>query len=435
MTETSLQIVVIFLLILANGAFALSEIAVVSARKPRLRHQAEAGKRPAKLALSLAEHPNDFLSTVQVGITLIGTLAGAVGGATLGEKLGLYLNAVSYIAPHGEAAGILLVVISITYVSLILGELVPKRIALSNPERFAMAVAGPMRLLSRISTPAVRILSGSTNLVLRLMPMRKGAEPTITEAEIRAMIEEGTKIGAFDETEQEMIEGVFRLGDRKVVELMQPRVNIEWLDLRQHPEENLATISGSQYSRFPVGDGNLDLIAGYVHVGDLLHRHIAGQPLDIGAALRPLPAVPDSMRALKLLETFQQHGTHIALVVDEHGGTEGIITMHDILEAVVGSLPAPGEKPDSGVTRREDGSWLVDGMLPIFEFKEIIALGNLPGERDAAFTTVAGFVLAQLGRIPAVGDHFNAGDHRYEIVDLDGKRIDKVLVTELPRRE
>jgi putative hemolysin len=432
MPDTSLQIAAIFLLIIANGVFALSEIAVVSARKPRLRHLAEEGKRQAQIALDLVVSPNEFLSTVQVGITLIGTLAGAVGGATLAERGGAYLDTIPAIAPHGEAVAISGIVIAITYFSLILGELVPKRLALSNPEGFAMLVAGPMRLLAKVIAPVVHVLSWSTEAVLKLVPLKKGDEPPITEEEIRMMIEEGTKTGAFEETEQEMIEGVFRLGDRRVFELMQSKISITWIDI-QHPLERIrATIASSAYSRFPVGDGSLNHVLGYVHVRDLLHHCIEGRSLCVKSALRHLPAVPERMRAIRVLEIFQKEGTHIALVVDEHGTAEGLITMHDIVEAVVGALPAPGEKVDTGATQREDGSWLVDGWLPIFQYKHILEINELPGEDHGAFTTVGGFVLAHMGRIPKMGDRFEAAGRRYEVVDMDGNRIDKVLVSEAP---
>ena len=253
----------------------------------------------------------------------------------------------------------------------------------------------------------------------------------MTEEEIKLMIEEGTEAGAFEEAEQEMIEGVFGLGDRRAVELMRPQMNIVWVDVQDTAEATWATIRGSTYSRFPVGDGSFDQVIGYVHVKDLLGLHIEARPLDWKSVIRPLPAVPETMRALKVLEVFQQSRTHIALVVNEHGGTEGLITMHDILEAVVGDLPSPGEKPESHATEREDGSWLVDGTTPVFEFKELLDIKDLPGEDDGSFTTLGGFVVAQMGRIPAAGDLFEVGRKRYEVVDMDRNRVDKVLVSDV----
>ncbi len=432
MPGISFEIVAIFLLVLANGVFALSEIAVVSARKARLLHQAEEGKRKARVALEVANNPNEFLSTVQVGITLVGTLAGVFGGATIAEKLAAHLNTIPAIAPHGESIGLGIVVLAISYLSLILGELVPKRVALSNPERFAMAVAGPMRLLSRIAGPAVRFLSWSTETVVRLLPIRRGGEPPVTEEEIRLMIEQGAQAGAFEPAEQEMIEGVFGLGDRRAVELMQPRMRITWLDVQDSPEAIRDVIGKSNYSRFPVGDGSLDKVLGYVHVKNLLDLCVQGKPLDVKSCLRSLPVVPETMRALKVLEVFQQSRTHIALVVNEHGAAEGLITMHDILESVVGDLPAPGEKLETHAMKRDDGSWLVDGITPVFEFKELLGVRELPGEDEESFATIGGFVVFQLGRIPATGDHFEIEGKRYEVVDMDGNRVDKILVSDVP---
>ncbi len=432
MSSTTVEILAILLLILANGVFALSEIAIASSRKPRLRQHADEGNRKAPIALDLSNNPNQFLSTAQIGITLIGTLAGAFGGITLAGKLAAVLSRIPAVAVYSESIAVGIVVVSISYVSLILGELVPKRIALSNPERFAMAVAPPMRFLSRAASPAVRFLSGSTELVLRVFRIRHASEPPVTEEEIKQMIEEGTEAGAFEEAEQEMIEGVFGLGDRRAAELMRPRMEIVWLDIQDSPESIWATIGKNTYSRFPVGDGSLDQVIGWVHVKDLLGLCIDGRPLNLNSCLRPLPPVPETMRALNVLEVFKQSRTHIALVVNEHGAAEGLITMHDILEAVVGDLPSPGEPAENRATRREDGSWLVDGATPVFEFKELLDLRELPGEEEGIFTTLAGFVVSHLGRMPVAGDYFEIGSKRYEVVDMDRNRVDKILVSDVP---
>ncbi len=432
MSGTSLQIIAILVLILANGLFALSEIAIASSRKARLRQHEDEGSRKASKALELANNPNQFLSTVQVGMTVIATLAGAFGGVTLAGALKARLDAFPLLSRYSEPVAVGVVVAAISYVSLILGELVPKRVALSNPERFAMAVAPTMRLLSRLVSPVVTFLSWSTEIVLHAFRLRHQTEPPVTEEEIKLMIEEGTEAGAFEEAEQEMIEGVFGLGDRRVAELMRPSVDMVWLDIQDSPEVILATIKQSTYSRFPVGEGSLDHVLGYIHVKDLLGLYIEGHPLDVRSCIRPLPPVPDTMPALKVLEVFQQSRTHIALVVNEHGATEGLITMHDILEAVVGDLPAPGEPAEQHVIRREDGSWLVDGATPVFEFKAALDIKELPGEDDGSFTTLGGFVLAQLGRIPSPGDKFEAGARCYEVMDMDRNRVDKVLVSDVP---
>ncbi len=432
MSGTSIEIIAILLLILANGAFSLSEFAIAFARKSRLRQLADEGNRNASVALDLAGEPAQFLSTVQVGLTLIATLAGAVGGVTLAGDLSAWLNTIPWVAPHGKSVALTLVVVTISFLFLILGELAPKRIALSNPERFALAVAPAMLGLSRAAGPVVRFLSWSTDLVLRAFGIQSHAEPPVTEEEIKFMIEEGTEAGAFEEAEQEIIEGVFGLGDRRAVELMRPRMDIVWLDIQDTAEAIWATIAKHTYSRFPVGDGSLDQVLGYVHVKDLLGLHIEDRPLDVRTCLRTLPAVPETMRALNVLEMFKQSRAHIALVVNEHGSAEGLITIHDILEALVGDLPSPGEKEEPRGTQREDGSWLVDGSTPVFEFKELLDIREMPGEDDGNYTTLGGFVLAQLGRMPAVGDHFEAGAKRYEVVDMDRNRVDKILVSEAP---
>jgi putative hemolysin len=326
------EALVILILILANGLFALAEIALVSSRKHRLQQQADEGNRRAGIALELATKPNDLLSTVQIGITLIGTLAGAFGGATVAEKLGARLNEIPRIAPHGEGVAISIVVLVITVLSIILGELVPKRLALTNPEMYASATAPLMKMLSRLASPAVRFFSWSTDQVLRLLPKTRSGGTEVTEEEIKVLIERGTEAGALEETEQEMIEGVFQLGDRSVAHLMRPRNKIAWLDVDEEPEVIRDTILTNSYSRFPVAEGDPDHVLGYVHVKDILGQCIGGQPLDLKSCIRKLPAIPESMTALKALETFKESGTHIALIVSEYGGTEGLITLNDIME-------------------------------------------------------------------------------------------------------
>ena len=428
----ALEIAAIFILVLANGLFALSEIAVVSSRRARLQQRAEEGHKGAKIALQLASNPDDFLSTVQVGITLIGTLAGAFGGATIAARLSPRFNAVPWIAPHGETLAMGIVVICVSYLSLILGELVPKRVGLSNPERFASALAPPMRMLSRIAAPAVRFLSWSTDVVARVLPFRKSTEPVVTSEEIRHMVREGAESGAFHESEQEMVEGVFRLGGRKAVELMRPRQAVAWVDLRSSTSEMLAVIQAHHYSRFPACDGSLDALKGFVHVKDLLDAMLSGEAADVPSLLRTIPVLPESTPALRVLETFRRTGTHIAAVITEHGGVEGILTLNDILEAVVGELEGSGEPESGGAAQREDGSWLLEGLMPIYEVKERLGIRSLPRENDGTYTTLGGFVMTSLGRIPKAGDRFEADGRAYEVVDMDNNRVDKVLVSELP---
>jgi len=429
MPSVMLEVSVVVLLILLNGIFAMSEIAVVSARKTRLRQWAEEGNAKARAALELANNPNQFLATIQIGITLVGILAGAFGGATIAKELTVILNDISWLAPYSHPLSLALVVGVIAYLSLIVGELVPKRLALNNPERLAMAIAAPMQVLSRVAYPAVHLLGLSTELLLRALGMRPSTEPLVTEEEIRALIEQGTQAGMFEEAEQEMVERVFRLGDRRVSAVMTPRTEIVWLDREASALEIRRTITESAHSRFLVADGSLDNVLGVVHAKDLLAHILGEQVVNLDATLQQPLYVPESMRALKVLELFKQSGTHIALVIDEYGGIQGLVTPSDILEAIVGDLPEAGEQVEPLAVQREDGSWLLDGMLPVDEFKDLFDLGELPGEDQGIYQTLAGFVVMQLGRIPAATDYFVWEGLKIEVVDMDGNRVDKVLVT------
>jgi putative hemolysin len=433
MPSVILELSVVVLLILLNGIFALSEIAVVSARKTRLQQWAEDGNVRARAALELANNPNQFLATIQIGITLIGILAGAFSGATIANHLAVILNNIPWLAAYSHPLSLALVVLVITYLSLIVGELVPKRLALNNPERLAVAIATPMQGLSRVAYPAVHLLGLSTEFLLRALGVKPSTEPPVTEEEIRALIEQGTQAGMFEEAEQEMVERVFRLGDRRVSAVMTPRTEIVWLDHRASAEEIRQTITESAHSRFLVADGSLDNVLGVVHAKDLLAHLLGEQVVDLAATLQQPLFVPESMRALQVLELFKQSGTHITLVIDEYGGIQGLVTPSDILEAIVGDLPEAGEQLEPLAVQREDGSWLLDGMLPIDEFKDLFDLGELPGEDQGIYQTLAGFVIMQLGRIPIAADSFEWEGLKLEVVDMDGNRVDKVLVT--PPRE
>lgn len=415
------------MLLVANGVFAMSEIAVISARKSRLQQMGEAGDESARAALQLANDPARFLSTVQIGITLVGILAGAFGGATIAEQLGARLDAIPQIAPYGEAIGLGIVVLCITYLSLIFGELVPKRLALSSPERVASAVARPMRALSRVASPVVHLLSVSTSVVLKMLGGKASTEAPITEEEIRILIEQGTKAGVFEKTESELVESVFRLDDQSVNSLMTPRPDIVWLDADASPDNIRRKVTESHYSRFPVVRGDLDDVLGVVKAKELLGRCLSGQALDLRASMRQPLFVPETCSALQLLELFQRAHTHVALVIDEYGAVEGLVTMNDVIEAIVGDMPAAGGTRSYAV-KREDGSWLLDGALPIVEFKELFPVGSLPGEERGGYHTLAGFVIMHLGRVPKTADHFEWHGLRFEIVDMDRHRIDKVLV-------
>jgi putative hemolysin len=420
-----LEVFIILALLVANGVFAMSEIAIVSARKARLQQLAEEGNASAQTALDLATNPNQFLSTIQIGITLIGILAGAFGGATLAESIALGLATIPALAPYSEVIGVGIVVI--TYLSLIIGELVPKRVALNNPERIAASVAGPMNALSRVASPIVRMLSGSTDVVIRLLGIKPSDEPAVTEEEVKVLIEQGTQVGVFQPVEQDMIEGVLRLGERSVGAVMTPRTQIVWIDLEDLAEEIYRKVVGSHHSRFPVARESLDNFLGIILAKDLLAQHWQGQPLDLKSLLREPLFVPESMPALRLLELFKKKGTHVAMVLDEYGGVQGMITHNDILEDIAGYASTPGA-PEPQAVRREDGSWLVDGLLHIDRLKEIFDLDELPREELSLYQTVGGFVVDRFGNIPSVGQSFAWEGLRFEVVDMDAHRVDKVLV-------
>jgi len=427
MSTIMFEVFFIFLLLIANSIFAMSELAIVSSRKARLQRMAEAGDTRARSALDLANAPDRFLSTIQIGITLVGILAGAFGGATIAEQLGAQISTVSMLAPYGEAIGLVIVVLAITYFSLIIGELVPKRLALSHPERIATLVAGPMRKLSRAASPLVSLLSVSTSAVLSLLRMKPSTEPPVTEEELKVLIKQGTQAGVFVEAEQEMIDRVFKLADRSIEALMTPRRDIVWLDINAESERVRLRIVDSHYSRFPVCRGNLDNLLGVVKSKDLLSRCVSSEPLDLQTALKQPLFVPESTSAMQVLEMFKAARTHLAIVVDEHGAVEGLVTTNDILEAIVGDIAPMQTRTEREAVRREDGSWLLDGALPVDEFKEIFSVDRLPGEDRGVYYTLAGFILFQLGRVPREGDYLEWQGLRLEVVDMDDKRIDKVL--------
>jgi putative hemolysin len=429
-----MEIAIVLVLILINSLFAMSETAVVSSRKARLQSWASDGDTRARAALELADHPTHFLSTVQIGITLVGILAGAFGGATIADQLAVYLRRIPLLAPYSGPLSLGVVVLLITYFSLVLGELVPKRLALFNPERVASAVAGPMRTIALVTYPVVRLLTWSTELVLRLLGLRPSNEPPVTEDEINVLIGQGAEAGVFEEAEPELVRGVFRLGDREVGGIMTPRMDIIWLDPDEPAKENQRRIAESSHTRFPVCRGSLDNVVGMAQTKDLLLRSLRGEAFDLEAGLLPPVYVPERASALQLLEQFKRSGIHIALVVDEYGGIQGLATLNDVMEAIVGDLPSADEPADPAVVRREDGSWLLDGMLAVDEIKEILDLRELPNEDRGDYQTLGGFMMMQLGHIPVAGDRFAYGDLTFEVVDMDGRRVDKVMVSPLAGR-
>jgi len=422
------EIIVIALLILGNGIFAMSEMAVITARKSRLQDWVNRGNRRARAALELAQAPNQLLSSVQIGITLIGILTGTFAGRGAAAWMADYVRALPVIGRYHEEVGLGLVVVIITYFSLVIGELVPKRLALRHPESIASWVAVPLGLFARLSAPMVYLLSISTDLVCRLFGRAQSQEPPVTEEEIKNLVQQGARAGIFQEEAEDMVQAVLHLGDKTARSLMTPRTQIAWLDLESSMDQIRAKIGTSGRSRFPVAAGSLDKVTGIVQAKDLLALTLANQPIDLKALMHEPLFVPRTISALEVLESFKKTNQHIALVVDEYGGIEGLLTHHDILEAIAGDIPI-GEKPvDPKAVKRHDGSWLLDGMLSVEEFKEIFHVETLPGEKRDAYQTLGGFVFTQMGRVPAVAECFEWRGFRFEIVDMDGKRIDKVLV-------
>lgn len=416
-------------MILANGVFAMSEIAVVAARKVRLQQRAEDGDERAKTALELAHDPNKFLSTVQFGITMVGVLAGAYGGATIAEKLAVPISQIPELARYANAIALGIVVTGITVMSLIIGELVPKRIGLNNPEAIASWVARPMILLSKIGGPVVGALTAATNLVLRMFGVKGEAEPNLTEDEIKALISQGAETGAVGATEENIVQRVFQLGDQRVAAIMTPRPDIEWIDVDASEEELREFLASHSHTQFVVCHGGLDEVLGIVRSADLLPIAFKGSRIELRALVREALFVPDSMPAVQLLESFRGSHKHVALVMDEYGAVEGLVTVTDLLTAIVGDLPADASEAQGAFVSRADGSWLVDGSAAMEEVQTHFGMDALPEEEAGAYHTIGGFVMARLGRVPKAADNFEWGGMKFEVMDMDGRRIDKVLVS------
>lgn len=430
MSNVALEFTIVLLLIVVNGFFALAEIAIVSSRRVRLQQMASAGNRGAETALALAQTPQRFLSTVQVGITLVGIFAGAYGGARLAAPLADLLGRVPWLARYAGGLSLFLVVALITFLSVVLGELVPKRIALGSAEGIAARVARPMQALSRLAAPLVRLLSLATEGVLRLLGVQASSEAEVSEEEIRVLVEQSARAGIIEDAEREMVESVFRLNDRPLEAMMTPRPEIVWLDINASDAENRRKIEESSFSRYPVCDGSLDDVLGVVRSRDLLESCLEGRAFDLRADLLEPLYFPGTMRTLRALEPFKQSGHHMALVVDEYGGIDGLVTLINILEAIVGDIPTEKEIQAPPVVQRDDGSWLIDGLLTLDEFEALFPIRSFPEE--GSYQTIGGFMVYMLGEIPAAGDVVKWGGYRFEIMDMDGYRVDKVLLVELP---
>lgn len=410
-----------------NGLFSMSEIALVSSRKARLELARQRGDKKAKLALDLANSPEKFLSTVQIGITLIGILTGVFSGENITGDLQQFFAQYEWLRPYEETLATTSVVILITFFSLVIGELVPKRIGLSNPEGIAKAVAGPMKLLSKLVAPFVWLLSASGNLLIKLFGIKPASQQQVTEEEIKAMVQEGAHAGVIREIEQDIVERVFHLGDRRAVTLMTPRQEIDWLNVHDTREENIAKIIANSHTIYPLCDDELDKVIGVIHVKDVLIALNKGEEVDFMKLKRDVLFLPEVVKSYRVLEKFKESRKHYAIVVDEYGGVSGLITMNDIMDALVGDMPE-GDETDYQVVERHDGTFLVDAQLPIEEFMNYFDLTIAP-EEYAAFHTLAGLAMFNLKRIPKSGDVFHWIGFRFEVLDMDGNRVDKMLVS------
>ncbi|HRH13366.1 MAG TPA: hemolysin family protein [Azonexus sp.] len=423
-----MDILIILFLVLLNGIFSLSEMALVSSRKSRLQQWSDEGKGGATIALSLSRDPGYFLSTIQVGITLIGILSGAYGETAFAGKFAAYLGQFSPVEPFADAIALTTVVIVITYLSLIIGELVPKQLALRDPERVATLVARPLHLLSSMMRPLVYFINWSSERSLKLLGVGSAKEQPVTEEEINVLMEHGAEAGVFEKTEQALVANILRLDQQRLESIMTRRDDLAFLDVEDEFEKNRLKLTSNKHARLPVCKGGLENVLGILATKDLLGRSLAGESLDFFSVLRHPLFVPESISTMELLETFKSARNHLALVVDEYGKIQGLVTLNDVLEAIVGDIPSYESAEDSAMVRREDGSWLVDGALPVYKFKNTFALNELPEEELGNFQTMGGFVMMFLGRIPNVSDHFEAGGLRFEVVDMDKNRVDKILV-------
>ena len=431
--SATVEIFVVLILLMANGVLAMSEIAVVSARKTKLKNLAERGSKRAKAAIRLANEPALFLSTVQVGISLVGVVAGAFGGATLAHRLEPWIASIPGIGLYAPGISVSIVVLAITYLSLVLGELVPKQLALRNAEALAMLVARPMVYLSKVTYPLVALLTVSSNFLLRLIPKGPESDTVITEDEVKLIIRQATEAGVVKKAEKDMIYGVLRLGDLQAVDLMTPRHEVVMLDLASPWAENLVRITEAGHTYYPVYDTDPTNVLGFVSVKDLYEELAKGRQPNLRKAMVLPLFIPEKASALKVLERFKATKTHIGLVLDEHGAVEGLVSINDLLVGIVGEIPSSGEDvQDPMVVTREDGSLLVDGGISATELKELLNLKKLPGD-DGSYSTLGGMTMARLGRIPKAGDSFRYRGYRFEIVDMDRLRVDKVLIARLPK--
>ncbi len=426
-----MEITILVALIALNALLALSETALVAARRSRLERMAENGDGAARTALELNEEPRRFLSTIQVGITSIGILSGIVGQALLADPFAAWLQELGAAPRTSELGATAIVVIALTYVTIVVGELVPKHIGSASPEDIARLVAAPVKALETLSRPAVYLLSISTAAVLKLFGQSERRDTRLTEEEIHAMLAQGSEAGVIDKSEHDMVRNVFRLDERQIASLMVPRADIVWLDVNRPLQHNLTVVAESEHSRFPVCRGGANDILGVIGTKQILNQSMRGEPVDLEQALQPAVYVPESLTGMELLERFRASDTHMVFVVDEYGEVEGIVTLYDLIESVTGEF-ALGDTEEAWAVQREDGSWLLDGLIPVPELKDRLELRSVPDEDRGQYNTLSGMMMWLLGRLPATGEIATWEGWRLEVVDLDGKRIDKVLASRLP---
>ena len=435
MSNFFIQLSVIVVLIIGNGVFAMYELAMISARRFYLQQKAEEGSSSAKAALELAQLPNRMLSTVQIGISLIGIFSGVFGGAELSKSVSPLIAKVPFLAAHADAVALALVTLLITYLSLVVGELVPKRLALSNPEKISVALAKPMKTLSFLASPFVSFLSASTDLGVRILGVKPKKELPVSEEEIKLLIRKGTRFGVFEAAEEDIVRSVFRFGDRDVDQIMTPHTEITWLDINTPPDEMVSVVLHSRFTQFPVAKGHLDNVKGILLSRELLAAKMEGEDIDLKKLLHMPLYIPENTSALDALEKIKSSDLLSALVIDEYGGVMGMVTLFDILESIVGEIPVSEERLDPMIVHRPDGSYLLDGLLQVDELKELLDLDELPDEERNNYQTLGGMMMSFLGEVPISGKSFIWENIRFEVVDMDGNRVDKVLVAPLEKKK
>lgn len=429
MGSLGVSVLIVLILILANGLFAMTEIAIVTSKKNRLEVLAEKGDTRASVALELSENPNQLLSTIQIGITLIGVITGAFGGATIAGQLAQYVEKIAVVASFSYQLSFILVVGLSTYLSLIIGELVPKRIGMGNPEKMACIVAKPMYFFSKFNRPVIWFLSKSTELVLKLLRVKPNTDPEVTEEEITQLIEQGVYSGVVEEIEQDMVEQIFYLGDKRLADILTPRTQLAWIDIEDSFVDIISSMNASPHSKFPVGKGSLDNFQGIIHTKDVFAKMISGESFDITECIKETLIHPESMKVFQALKTFREAGRHEAIVIDEYGGIEGFVTLHDIMENIIGDMPLSGDEPDPEIIEKDENSWLADGLVPIDHFMRYFDIEDAP--IPTYYHTLGGFIINQIGDIPKVTDKVTIGDLLLEVIDMDNVRVDKVLITKI----